>query len=125
MPYLQMLDHAKARSFLRRGGIGAKFKGPKPPDPARDALPDAKSKIMLQLQDAELIFKDGSWRSKGGKSGASAATKKDLKKLKQENSELKNEVHMLKFKQDLLIDMLAAANLENQKLLQRSIPVEQ
>ncbi|XP_031548552.1 protein chibby homolog 1-like [Actinia tenebrosa] len=72
---------------------------------------DPNNPVKLTLGGNELVFQDGEWYSEtnpgvGGKGSA------EVNKLQKQNTQLKEENNYLKYKIDVLLDMLAATTAD-------------
>eukprot|EP01135_Chromosphaera_perkinsii_P000516 Nk52_evm10s106 gene=Nk52_evmTU10s106 len=65
--------------------------------------------IFLNLDGMELVFEDGEWSSETVEAGNSG---KGNEALQQNNRRLQEENQLLKYKLDILLDMLAVSNLD-------------
>ncbi|XP_046856475.1 protein chibby homolog 1-like [Xenia sp. Carnegie-2017] len=63
--------------------------------------------IKLNLGDNKLVFEDGVWTSENSVEGG-RGTVSNVKKLKEQNLQLKEENNLLHYKIEILLDMLAA-----------------
>eukprot|EP00276_Gloeochaete_wittrockiana_P006169 CAMPEP_0184656088 /NCGR_PEP_ID=MMETSP0308-20130426/15543_1 /TAXON_ID=38269 /ORGANISM="Gloeochaete witrockiana, Strain SAG 46.84" /LENGTH=115 /DNA_ID=CAMNT_0027093015 /DNA_START=114 /DNA_END=461 /DNA_ORIENTATION=- len=76
--------------------------------PQQDDLPTIATPIRLKLTDQEFQFENGEW--KADSNGVDIDS--EVVALRRENRQLRDEVRLLKFRNEVLIDMLAASNLD-------------
>ena len=65
--------------------------------------------IYLTLDGMELVFEDGEWTSETVEAGTSG---RGNEALTSQNRKLQEENQLLKYKLDILLDMLAVSNLD-------------
>ena len=94
--------------------------------------------VDLTLGDFALQMRNGEWIARDGSAAAAsavgsttstvagaAASSAETQRLQQENEALRGEVNMLKFKIELLIDMVTLANLDCDKLEEQLDTIKQ
>ena len=64
--------------------------------------------IKLNLGDNKLVFEDGVWTSESTGVGGGRSSGAEVRKLKEQNLQLKEENNLLQYKIEILLDMLAA-----------------
>ncbi|XP_064406202.1 protein chibby homolog 1-like [Halichondria panicea] len=65
--------------------------------------------VSMKLGDQEIFFEKGEWVSSGGGKGPGS---RDFVRLQKQNVQLSEENNLLKYKVELLLDMLAASNAD-------------
>ncbi|XP_062503654.1 protein chibby homolog 1-like isoform X2 [Corticium candelabrum] len=75
-----------------------------------DLQVDGGGPIRVCLGGQELVFEDGNWITE---SGSGAESSREVVRLKKHIRELTEENNLLKFKNELLLDMLVASNADS------------
>jgi len=72
-------------------------------------LEGASEAVAMKLGGHELVFEDGQWVVTGGHGGVGS---REVIRLQKQNLKLLEENNLLKYKVELLLDMLAASNAD-------------
>jgi hypothetical protein len=71
---------------------------------------DSGGPVRVRLGGQELVFEDGHWIAE---SGSDSGSSREVVRLKKRIQDLSEENNLLKFKNELLMDMLVASNADS------------
>ncbi|XP_065846706.1 protein chibby homolog 1-like [Oscarella lobularis] len=71
---------------------------------------DHDGPVRVRLGGQELVFEDGNWIAENG---AGAGNSREVARLRKQNIQLTEENNMLKYKNEILLDMLVATRADS------------